>query len=376
MIAPNDLTRKSEAKEYALREIAPLIDQYEHNPEQTRTLFDKAVQDGYSGIDLSPTVGGKGLNYLQTALIYEGLAHGGGEFAFFMQLHNNITLLIERLSQAPHIQDIVKRMVAGELLCGYAFTEQNAGSDPSANQGIAVLKEDGYHVTATKDWIANAGEADYFILIVKDESPKGMVMFLVDKNTAGITVDDKKQVMAGKLLQTARIHFEDVIIPENMVLSQRGFQEALASIDVARIFVPAICVGVAQRCLDVACEYLAGRVSMGQPVLKSQGIQWRLAELTAKVSAARQLVYHAAELMDSGDSQMPYLAAQAKLLVPSVAMEVSTQCLQYMGAIGCDESHEMSRHFRMLKIFNMVDGSEEIQKFIVGRALAKDFLSK
>lgn len=363
------------AREYAIANVEPVIAECDRNPEKIQELFDKTVKDGFCGIDLPKKVGGKGYSYLETAVVYEGLAHGSAEFAFLIQLQNNITLLIDRLSEDEHIKDIVKRMVKGELIAGYALTESSSGSDPASTTSYAELKEDGYHINGIKDWIANATNADYFTLMVKDGSPKGMYMLLVDKNLPGIKFDDCKEIMGGKLLGMGRIHFNDCIVPKNMLLTKRGYQEALASIDVARIFVPAICVGLSQRALDLTVDYLGNRDSMGKKIIMSEGVQWKLAELTAKVQAARQLVYHTAELMDSGEA-ISFIAAQNKLFAPQVAMEVTTQCLQYMGAKGCLEDNPINRYFKMAKVFNIVDGSGEIQRLIIGRTLSKPYFKR
>ncbi len=359
------------AKKFAIEEIQPNLDRYEENPSQ-REWFTKLVETGYCGLNSTSVVGGKNLSYFDIAGIYEGLAHGSPEASFGLQLQNNIALLIERLSDDEEIIEIVKELVEGKKIVGYAFSESTCGSDPMSTTSLITEEEDCYCVNGTKDWIANAVFSDYFILIAKDGQPKSMKMLLVDRNSAGITIDDEKSISCSKLLGTARIRFDQVKVPKNRLLSLRGFQEALASIDVARVYVPAICVGLAQRSLDLTAEFLAGRISMGKPILHSEGIQWKLAELTAKVSAARQLVYHTAELMDQKDPELSYIAAQSKLFAPKVAVEVTTECVQYFGALGLLDSNMVNRCYKIAKMFDIVDGSGEIQKIIIGRKIVKN----
>lgn len=370
LLKQSDIDLFLEAKSFGLAEVEPMMQQLPDDCSFVRELYDLGIRGGYCGLNISKDMGGKGYDYLQTALIYEGLAHGDGTFSFMMQLHNNITLLIDRLTQEDYFKAIVKAMAAGEKLTAFALTESGAGSDPGANHGYAVKKEDGYHVFAEKRWIANAEAADYFVTFAKKEEGRGMYMFLADKKTPGIEVRGIHEMAGANIIGPSEIDFCDCVIPERMLITERGYQEALASIDVARIFVPAICVGMAQRAVDCTVEYLKTRVSMGQPVINSQAIQWQLAELEAKIEAARQLVYRTAAGMDAGE-KIALLAAKNKLFAPAVAMEAATLCVQLQGAAGMLKHSFPARCFTAAKLFSILDGSSEIQKFIIGRQYTK-----
>lgn len=169
------------------------------------------------------------------------------------------------------------------------------------------------------------------------------------------------------------IRFNDVVVPVSRCMSKNGLRQALADINVARIFVPAIGVGMAQHALDITMKRLAERQTFGQPVIKNQAIQFKLADLTAKLEAARWLVYHAASQMDAGENiQMP--AAMAKLFGPNTVWEITTECAQLFGAAGFAYNSEISRCVNMARTMKIMDGSTEVQQIVIGRALAKTAL--
>lgn len=352
--------------EFAINKLEPNSYMYETTSPKESGLLQMLEKEGYCGIDLPSAVGGKDYNYLQTALVYEAMSHGSATIAFFLQLHNNITLMIERLSEEEHIKDIARTMVAGKATNCFALTEDVPGSDPASTVAYCVEEEDGYHIHGVKNWIANAVDVDYYVLMVKNGQPKGMNIFLVDRNLKGISVERKRDIIAGNMLATGRVTFDDVVVPQNMILSTDGFRESLIAIDVARVFVPAMCVGLAQRSIDYVAEYLSTRNSMGKAILASEGIQWELAKLQTKVEVARQMVYHTARVKDAGES-ISMLGAENKMFATETAMEVTTACLQFMGAEGLYEDSPISRNWRMAKIFNITDGTGEIMKYIVGR---------
>ena len=366
MLSEKDKKVFDDAYKFAIEKIEPKSYYYETTSLKDNGLLKMLQEAGYSGIDLPAAVGGKEYNYLQTALVYEAFAHGSPTIAFYLQLHNNITLMIERLTENEHIKDIVRDMVNGEATNNFALTEDVAGSDPASTNSYCEEKEDGYHIHGMKDWIANAVDVDYFVLMVKNGQPKGMNIFLVDRKLDGISVKKKDDIIAGNMLAAGTVYFDDVVVPKDMLLSTDGFKESLVAIDVARVFVPAMCIGLAQRSIDIVSEYLSTRISMGKPVLASEGIQWQLAEMQTKVDVARQYVYYTANVKDSGE-KINIIGAENKLFATDIAMDVTTKCMQFMGANGLYESSAVSRNWRMAKMFNITDGTGEIMKYIIGR---------
>ncbi|MDR2528585.1 MAG: acyl-CoA/acyl-ACP dehydrogenase [Synergistaceae bacterium] len=364
------------AKEFSVRYLAPEAAQWEADrklPDKVRKL----LQDhGFFGVGAPVEVGGKGCNYLETALTYEGLAYGDGGVAFFIQLHNNIAFEIATFyDTTDKVKALTPDMIKGNKLTCFALTEKSGGSDPTMTEASAELKEDGYHVFGHKDWASDSLDADYFTVIVKDGTAKGMVMLLLEKGMPGFTIAEDRQRIGGNAMSCGTLHFDDVVVPRENLLSVDGFKEALKAIDVARVFVPAIAVGVAQRALDITADHLARRVTFGQPILKNQAVQWQLAELTALVQAARWTVYHTASLKDSGE-RVSTQAAVNKLFVPNAVLKVTLECAQLFGAEGCAWNSEITRCVNLARIFKVVDGTIEVQKIVIARGIEKDAFAR
>ena len=345
--------------------------------EDCEKYFKDAVKilsdNGYCGLGLPKELGGKGYNFLEQALIYEGLAYGSGVISFLIETHNNIAMEIGTFyDTSEEILELVPDMANGKKINAFALTEESSGSDPSAITSYAELKADGYHINGKKKWIANAEEASYFNVMVKDGYPesKNIVMILVDRNTPGLSIGKNKQVMGLRAMSCCDLEFNNCIVSKKRLLSDNGFKEALRAIDIARVFVPAIAIGIAQRVIDLTINYLGQRISFNKPIISRQGVQWNLADLSTKVEAGRWLVYKTASLMDS-KSKISIQASMNKLYATDVAMETTTKCLQFFGAQGYTENSVLSKNWALAKLLQIVDGTSEIQKIIIGRDIVK-----
>ena len=370
-LTPEERRLFEDARDYALENISPHAAAWEASRKLPSEAVRHAAENGYCGIGLTREVGGGGLNFLECALVYEGLAHGCGGFAFFLQLHNNITYDIETYYELSNeVRRLLPDMAAGRKLTAFALTEECGGSDPSMNQSSAQLRQDGYHIFGEKVWIANAADADHFITIVRNGSAKNMLIFLVDRGTPGFNVGDNRVRIGGNVMSCADLRFDDCVVPETRLVSTDGYKEALRAIDVARIFVPAIAIGIAQRSIDLVVEYLGGRSTFGRPIISNQGVQWTLAELSAQVEAGRWMVYRTASLMDAG-GPVSFQAAQNKLYATNLAMKVTTECAQLFGASGLEISSAIARNMAVAKMLQLVDGTSEIQKIVIGRTLER-----
>jgi len=360
------------AKEFSVTNFAPNAARWE----EERCLPPEAVElvrkNGFFGIGSPVELGGLGYNYLETALTYEGLAYGDGGFAFFIQLHNNIAFELATFYETTDtVKKLVPEIVRGEKLTAFALTDDDGGSDPFCTTAYAEEKEDCFHLFGEKSWVSNSVNAEYFSVFVKDGTPKGMVMLLVHRDTPGFEVKEDIRRIGGNVMSCGRIKMDNVIVSKEYLISRKGFKEALRAIDVARIFVPAIAVGVAQRAIDITAKHLATRCSFGTPILSNQAAQFDLAELTAEVEAARWLAYHTASVKDSG-ANVSLMAAKNKLFGPDVALRVTTRCGQWFGAKSCEYDSEITRCINMARTMKILDGSTEMQKIVLGREIEKN----
>ncbi len=360
------------AKAFALEHIAPYAYEWEVGKRSVKEAFELFSVHGYCGLLIPKVMGGKGYSYLETALIYEGLAHGSGTMAFMLQLHNNITFEIATFyDTSDEVKSLLSSMISGEKLTAFAFTEKESGSDAASINAYASLESDGYHIHGEKVWIANAADAEHINVIVRNgQGNRDMMMLLVDRDTPGLEISESIERFGGNVISCCNLSFDDCVVPESRLLSTKGFKEALRAIDVARIFVPAIALGMATSAVDATSVYLDRREAFGQPILANQGIQWSLAEMAARIEAGKWMVYHCASLMDAGE-QIGTKAAMNKLYATELAMEVSVKCLQYHGANGFAANSKMVRMVTDAKMFEIVDGTVEIQKLIIGRDIQK-----
>ncbi|MDA3791364.1 MAG: acyl-CoA dehydrogenase family protein [Desulfobacula sp.] len=329
--------------------------------------------NGYCGIGLPSELGGQGYNFLEQALIYEGLAYGCGVLSFLIQTHNNVTKEIGTFYDTPEeIKKLLPDMAGGKKINAFALTEESSGNDPSAITSYAELKADGYHIHGKKMWIVNAAEASHFNVMVKDGSPNSnhILMILLDRNTKGLTIGKKKPIMGLSAMSCCDMEFNNCTVSKKRLLSDKGYEEALRDIDAASVFLPSISMGIAQRVIDITVNYLGQRISFDKPIISRQGVQWELADLTAKVEAGRWLVYKTASVMDS-KNKISIQAYKNNLYATEVAMETTTKCLQFFGAEGFTENSVLSENWALAKLLQIVAGASEMQKIVIGRDLEK-----
>ncbi|KEY60403.1 acyl-CoA dehydrogenase family protein [Serratia sp. DD3] len=366
------------AKAYSLEYLAPITQQLESSPDLLKEKMKDLAEQGFYGLGIPIDMGGKGYSYLQMSLVYEGLAHGSGIMAFLLQLQNNINMEIATFYEgiAPEILTLVPDLACGNKTTAFALTEGGSGCDPSATEAYAELDGDVYRIHGTKDWITNAKDADYFNVMVKDgKDSKNMIILFVPANVPGLRSLENRERMIGNGMFVGGVEFDNCVVPKSNLLSAEGFKEALKAIDVARVFTPAIAIGVAQQAVDSVCAYLGQRESFGKPILTNQGVQWQVAEMTTKIEAARCLLYKTAAVMDSGEP-VALTAAMNKLFATDVAMEVTVRCAQLFGAEGLMKSAPIVQAMALAKMLQVIDGTTEIQKIVVGRSIARQYLPR
>ena len=362
------------SREFALNKIAPYADQWENGEKSSREAMNRFAENGYCSIGVSKKLGGGGYNVLECSLIYEGLAHGDGALSSsILQLHNNIVYFLAKYYDKNEIiRKLFPGMVSGHKRLAFAITEQHSGSDPSSMHSYAELGPDGYRLYGQKAWIFNALEADHFVVTVKNGSPdtKHMLMFFVDRNTPGFSISDNSPRLGNNCISCCNLYFDGCIVSKNRMITEKGFSEALSFIDLPRIFVPSIAIGMSQRIIDITTEFLTSHKSFRKFDISNRLARWTLFKLSAQVDAGRWLVYRTASKMDRNES-IKIHAAMNKLFATEVAMDTITQCLQLFGEIESDRMSVLNRYMSVAKLLEIVDGTSEIQKIIIGRDLEK-----
>jgi acyl-CoA dehydrogenase len=316
-----------------------------------------------------PVMGG-GPSALELCLVREGLAGGStdAETAFALQGLGSYPILT---AGSPEIiERFARPVLRGEAVAAFALTEPSSGSDAGALQLEAVRDGDGYVLTGDKAWISNAPEMDVITVFARtkpDAGPKGITAFVVHGEATGLSGD------AIELLgphPVGRLRFDDVRVPASHVLGQvdKGLRLALETLDRFRPSVGAACVGMAQAALDAAAAYASEREAFGKPIREFQAVSHQLAEMSTRVDAARLLVYRAAAALDAGEAATT-ASAMAKLFATETAQRAIDAAIQVHGAVALERGHLLERLYREVRATRIYEGTSEIQREIIARAL-------
>ncbi len=272
-------------------------------------------------------------------------------------------------------------LAKGEKLAAFALTEPNAGSDASGIQTVAVKKGDKYVLNGTKQWITNGGEADiYSVMAITDRSKgaRGASFFIVEKDTPGFIFGKKENKLGIHASATRELIFEDCEVPKENLIGREGmgFIIAMKTFDVSRPGIAAQGVGLAQGALDEVITYARQRVQFGRPIIANQGYQWILADLATKIEAARALLYAVCRTVDKSVKDISKFSAMVKLFATDVAMEVTTWAVQLLGGYGYMKEYPVEKMMRDAKILQIYEGTNQVQRDVIGAALIKEYASK
>jgi butyryl-CoA dehydrogenase len=272
-------------------------------------------------------------------------------------------------------------LAAGEKWAAFGLTEPNAGSDAGGIATTAVRKGDKYILNGTKQWITNGGEADtYTILAVtnKGKGARGVSCFIVEKGMPGFDFGKKEDKLGIRASATRELIFQDCEVPAENLIGREGmgFLLAMKTFDISRPGIAAQGVGLAQGALDEAVNYARVRHQFGKPVIANQGLQWMLADMAVKVETARAITYAACRTIDGGAKDVSKISAMCKCYAGDVAMSVTTDALQVFGGYGFMKEYPAEKMMRDAKILQIYEGTNQIQRDVIGAALIKEYASK
>jgi butyryl-CoA dehydrogenase len=272
-------------------------------------------------------------------------------------------------------------IASGKKLVAFALTEANAGSDAAGVQTTAKLEGGEYVLNGTKQWITNGGEAEIYTVIAitdKNKGARGASAFIVEKGTPGFTFGKKENKLGIRASSTRELIFENCRIPKANLISKEGmgFIVAMKTLDKSRTGVGAQGVGVAQGAFEAAANYAKDRHQFGQPIISIQAIQHILADMATQIEAARALVYSVAKYIDSEAKDISKESAMAKLFATDVAMKVTIDAVQVMGGAGYMKEYPVEKMMRDAKILQIYEGTNQIQRNVIGQALIKETAKK
>ncbi|OGW57283.1 MAG: acyl-CoA dehydrogenase, partial [Nitrospirae bacterium RBG_16_43_8] len=267
-------------------------------------------------------------------------------------------------------------IASGKRLVAFGLTEANAGSDAAGIQTTAKLTGNEYVLNGTKQWITNGGEAEVYTIIAmtdKTKGPRGASAFIVEKGTLGFTFGKKEEKMGIRSSSTRELVFENCRIPKENIISKEGvgFVVAMKTLDSSRVGVGSQGVGVAQGAFDEAVKFAKQRIQFGHPIISFQAVQHMLADMATDIEAARAFIYSVARFMDSGAKDITKESAMAKVFATDVGMRVTTNAVQVMGGSGYMREYPVEKMMRDAKILQIYEGTNQIQRNVIGLALMK-----
>ena len=361
-------------RELAREELAPRVAEYEAASRFPREVFATLGKVGILGLPYDERWGGAAQPYEVYLQVVEELAGVWASVAEGVSVHTLACYPLATFGTDEQRDRWLPDMIGGDLLGAYCLSEPQSGSDAAALRTKAVRDGEDYVVDGTKAWITHGGEADFYTLFCRtsDEGPRGISCLLVDAATDGVTgaTPEKKMGFTGST--TSQMIFDRARIGADQLVGEegRGFAIAMSALDSGRLGIAACAVGVAQNALDVAVDWAKERKQFGQKLIDFQGVSFLLADMATGVEAARALYLEAARRRDRGE---PFgrQAAMAKLFCTDVCMKVTTDAVQVLGGYGYVSDFPVERLMREAKALQIVEGTNQVQRMVIGRHLAK-----
>lgn len=362
-------------RELADGELAPHVTAFEERGEFPREVLRTLGRAGLLGLPYPEEFGGGGQPYQVYLQVLEVLASRWLAVAEAVSVHTLACYPVATYGTDAQRKRFLPDMVGGELLGAYCLSEPQGGSDAAALTTRGERRGDEYVVTGTKAWITHAGVADFYNIFCRTGGPGagGISCLLADAATEGIVPQQPERTMGLRSSPVAQIAFDGARVPADQLIGDEGagFRIAMTALDSGRLGIAACAVGLAQAALDYAVAYAKEREQFGRPIIDFQGLGFLLADLATQVSAARALTLRAAALRDAG-RPFSVEAAKAKLFATDTAMRVTTDAVQVLGGYGYVADHPVERYFREAKVLQIVEGTNQIQRLVISRALAKD----
>jgi alkylation response protein AidB-like acyl-CoA dehydrogenase len=359
-------------REISAAELSPRVAAAEAEARFPREELRVLGRAGLLSLPFPEEVGGGGQSYEVYLQVLEEISRAWLALGISVSVHALACFPMATTGDAGQIQEWLPWMLSGETLGAYCLSEQHSGSDAAALSTRAERHGDAYRVTGSKAWITHGGVADFYSVMVRtsDDGARGISCVLVPGDAPGLSSAEPERKMGANSSRTAGIHLDGVEVPTTRLIGKegQGFSIALAALDAGRLGIAACAVGLAQAALDAAVDYAGQREQFGRPIGEFQGVSFGLADMAASVAAARALYIETARLKDAG---LPFgtQAAMAKLVATDTAMRVATQAVQVLGGAGYTRDFPVERYFREAKVLQIVEGTNQIQRMVIGRAL-------
>ena len=361
------------ARQFARDEMMPQARRWDEEEIFPVETLRKAAALGFGGIYVKEDVGGSALSRLDAALIFEELAQGCTSTAAYISIHNMAAWMIDGFGSDAVRRKFLPKLATMEHFASYCLTEPGSGSD-AASLTTRARRDGAYYVLdGAKAFISGGGVSNIYVVMARtgEAGPRGISCIVVEKGTPGLSYGAPEKKLGWKSQPTAMVSFENCRVPAaNLVGKEgQGFRIAMAGLDGGRLNIGACSIGGAQFCLDRTIEYMKERKQFGSRLADFQALQFRIADYATEIEAARLLLHRAAAAVGGGEPAAMRLAAQAKRLATDTGFEVVNGCLQLHGGYGYLRDHPIERVLRDVRVHQILEGTNEIMRLIVSRAM-------
>jgi acyl-CoA dehydrogenase len=372
-LTPEQKDLQKLAQSFAKDVVRPAAPHHDETGEWPAAILKQGWELGLMNIHIPESCGGLGLGTFDGVLIDEELGWGCTGIVTAMTANSLAQVPVIVAGSEEQKKKWLGPFADAPLLCSYAVTEPDAGSDVAGVKTTAIKKGDKYILNGQKMWITGAGHASWFFVLAKTDPSgghKGMSGFIVDAKSKGIVIGKKENNMGQRASDTRGITFEDVEVPAENLLGKEGdgFKIAMKAFDHTRPLVAAAAVGLGRAAVEHAVQYASTRKAFGQPIAAFQGVSFMVADMATEVEAARLLVWRAAQEIDAGRKNTLY-AAMAKRFAADAAMKAATDAVQVFGGNGFNREYPVEKLMRDAKIMQIYEGTSQIQRVIIGREL-------
>lgn len=361
-------------REFYQKEVLPIRAACDEEERTPMDVIQKAMEMGLHVLDIPEEYGGAGLDFQTYVMLIEEMCKVDDAFTSIINAGSIACKVVELGGTQEQKEHFYRKVVDGAFI-GMCITEAGAGSDVSSIATTAVRDGDEYILNGTKLFVSNGSIADTYIVFASTDrslGSKGISAFIVEGDRPGVSRGKREKKLGVRCGDTCSVIFEDVRVPvqNRLGAENEGFKLVMKTLDRGRVKIAAMALGHMQGALDYAVSYAKERTQFGQPICKFQGVQFMLADMEAAVETARQMVYHAAALIDHG---MPCsrVASIAKLVATDNCVKVCTDAVQVLGGYGLSREYPVERYYRNAKTYQIVEGTNQIQRMVIGRDLCR-----
>jgi alkylation response protein AidB-like acyl-CoA dehydrogenase len=367
---------RSVLRDLCEQQIAPFAADVDEKARYTDEALAALTSSGFAAIHIPEEYGGQGGDSVAACIVIEEVARVCASSSLIPICNKLGTMGLLMRGSEELKKQVLPSIAAGEAVASYALSEREAGSDAGSMRTRARLEGDEWVLNGAKCWISNGGHSTWYTVMAvtdPDKGANGISAFIVHKDDPGFVVGAKEHKMGIKGSPTTELYFEDCRIPGDRIIGEpgTGFKTALATLDHTRPTIGAQAVGIGQGALDAAIAYVKERKQFGKAIADFQAVQFMLADMAMKLEAARLMVYTAAARAERGEPDLGFISSASKCFASDVAMEITTDAVQLFGGYGYTTDFPVERFMRDAKITQIYEGTNQIQRVVMSRALLK-----